>query len=44
LNEGLRIDHIFTTPLIKKAKIEVPAASDPVASDHNPVILTFDGI
>ncbi|MDA7530666.1 endonuclease/exonuclease/phosphatase family protein, partial [bacterium] len=44
LNEGLRIDHIFTSPLIKKAKIEVPAASDPVDSDHNPVILTFDGI
>ncbi|MCH1499720.1 MAG: endonuclease/exonuclease/phosphatase family protein [Akkermansiaceae bacterium] len=44
LNEGLRIDHIFTSPLIKKAKIEVPAASDPVDSDHNPVILTFDGL
>jgi endonuclease/exonuclease/phosphatase family metal-dependent hydrolase len=44
LNEGLRIDHVFTSPSIKKGEIEVPAAGDPVASDHNPVILTISEI
>ena len=43
-NDGLRIDHIFTSPFIKKGKIEVPPANDPVDSDHNPVILTIEGI
>ena len=43
LDDGLRIDHVFTSPSINKGKIEVPAAGDPVDSDHNPVILTIDG-
>jgi endonuclease/exonuclease/phosphatase family metal-dependent hydrolase len=44
LNDGLRIDHVFTSPSIKKGKLEVLAAGDPVDSDHNPVILTIPGI
>lgn len=44
LNDGLRIDHVFTSSSIKDGKIEVPAAGDPVGSDHNPVILKFPGI
>ncbi len=44
LNDGLRIDHVFTSPSIKKGKVEIPAAGDPVDSDHNPVILTIPGL
>lgn len=38
---GLRIDHIFTSPSIKKAKFEVLMDGDPVNSDHNPVVLSI---
>lgn len=43
LKPGLRIDHIFTSPSIKKAKFEVLADGDPVNSDHQPVVLTISG-
>ncbi|MCP5537640.1 MAG: endonuclease/exonuclease/phosphatase family protein [Akkermansiaceae bacterium] len=41
---GLRIDHIFTSTLIKKAKVEVQSNDDDgghAASDHHPVVLTM---
>ncbi|MFT6181727.1 MAG: endonuclease/exonuclease/phosphatase family metal-dependent hydrolase [Akkermansiaceae bacterium] len=38
---GLRIDHIFTSPSIGKAKFQVLMDGDPVNSDHNPVVLVI---
>jgi len=40
MKKGLRIDHIFTSPSIQKAKFEVMADGDPPHSDHHPVVLT----
>jgi len=39
LKAGARIDHIFTSPSIKKAQFMVLADGDPVNSDHHPVEL-----
>lgn len=41
LKEGLRIDHIFTSPSFKNGRFEVLADGDPVNSDHHPVVLVI---
>jgi len=41
LKEGLRIDHIFTSPSIKEAEFKVLSDGDPPHSDHHPVVLTI---
>lgn len=42
LIKGLRIDHIFISPELKKAEVNVVATGDPPASDHHPVVMTID--
>ena len=42
LRAGARIDHIFTSPSIRKANFEVLADGDPVNSDHHPVELIVE--
>jgi endonuclease/exonuclease/phosphatase family metal-dependent hydrolase len=42
LKVGLRIDHIFVSPELKKAEVKVVATGDPPASDHHPIVMTVD--
>jgi endonuclease/exonuclease/phosphatase family metal-dependent hydrolase len=39
IRDGLRIDHIFVSPELKKAEVKVVATGDPPASDHHPVVM-----